>query len=138
MRYEFGRNWQRYVQHSLNDERVSIAQERLLLFLGLGNLRGRDILDIGCGSGIHSLAALRAGARRIVSFDYDPDSVEATAGLRRSAGSPEHWNVMRGDVLDPAFLAQLGTFSIVYSWGVLHHTGDVWRAFDNAQVCLAP
>lgn len=136
--YEFGKNWQRFVQYSLSDERTAIAQQRLLGFLGLTDLAAHEFLDIGCGSGIHSLAAFRAGARRILSFDYDPDSVEATTGLWHAEGSPRNWTVLQGDVLNPTFLHSLGTFSLVYSWGVLHHTGDVWLAFDNAQTCIAP
>src|SRR5262249_20619403 len=114
-RYEFGRNWQHYLQ-TLTEERITIAQQRLLGFLGLPDLEGHDFIDIGCGSGIHSLAAFRAGARRIVSFDYDPDSVEATTSVWRNADSPKHWTVLQGDILDLPFVQSLGTFSIVYSW----------------------
>lgn len=138
LRYQFGRNWQRFVHNNLTDERVAIAQKHLLGFLDQVDLSGRNILDIGCGSGIHSLAALRAGADEVVSFDYDPDSVAATTELWRAEGSPTRWTILRGDVLDPQFLASQGAFEIVYSWGVLHHTGDVWRAFENAQACIAP
>lgn len=137
-RYSFGQNWRRFLSTSLDEEHIGVAQSRLLTLCDLEHLRDHDVLDIGCGSGIHSLAALRAGARRIVSFDYDPDSIAATATVKQLAGGPAHWTVMHGDVLSPEFLAQLGQFSLVYSWGVLHHTGDVWRAFANAQTCVAP
>ena len=45
-------------------------------------------------------------------------------------GDPS-WIVIQGSVLDNAFLKTLGEFDYVYSWGVLHHTGDMWRALDN-------
>jgi 2-polyprenyl-6-hydroxyphenyl methylase/3-demethylubiquinone-9 3-methyltransferase len=71
------------------------------------------------------------------SFDYDPDSVETTRSMWRRAGEPTDWTVERGDVLDDAYIASLGRWNLVYSWGVLHHTGDVWRAIDNAQKTVA-
>ena len=95
-------------------------------------------MDIGCGSGIHSLAALRAGADEIHSFDYDEGNcVAATGMLRRYAGEPQNWTIERGDVLDDAYVRSLGKWNFVYSWGVLHHTGDVWRALANARETVA-
>ena len=44
----------------------------------------------------------------------------------------ELWHIQQGSVLDKTYLQSLGTFDIVYSWGVLHHTGDMWTALDNA------
>jgi 2-polyprenyl-6-hydroxyphenyl methylase/3-demethylubiquinone-9 3-methyltransferase len=135
--YEFGKNWKRYINRAFNEERVEIAKRHLLGTVGRDDLRGLDFLDIGCGSGIHSLAALRAEAGKIHSFDYDPDSVTATGMLRLRAGEPTNWKIERGNVLDDAYIASLGTWNFVYSWGVLHHTGDVWRALANAQRTVA-
>lgn len=137
-RYEFGKNWTRFVEKSANDERVDIAKQHILAFVGRDNLEGVDFLDIGCGSGIHSLAAHRAGAARIHGFDYDGNSVSATNIMRRKAGEPQSWTVERGDVLDDKYVASLGKWNFVYSWGVLHHTGDVWRAIENASKTVAP
>jgi 2-polyprenyl-6-hydroxyphenyl methylase/3-demethylubiquinone-9 3-methyltransferase len=111
---------------------VAIAKQHLLGFCKRESLDGTDFLDIGSGSGIHSLAARQAGAQKIHSFDYDPASVDATTTMRRRAENPDNWVVERGDVLDDSYVASLGKWDFVYSWGVLHHTGDVWRALDNA------
>src|SRR5262249_12640164 len=135
--YEFGKNWTRYIRRSFNEERVQVAKRHLLELIGRGDLNGLDFLDIGCGSGIHSLAAFRTGAGTIRSIDYDPDSVAATTVLRSYAGSPAIWSIERGDVLDEHYIDTLGQWSLVYSWGVLHHTGDVWRALANAQKTVA-
>jgi len=40
------------------------------------------------------------------------------------------WTIEEGSVLDESYLATLGQFDIVYSWGVLHHTGNMQLAFD--------
>ena len=135
--YEFGKNWTRYVKRAFDDERVEIAKRHLLAVIGRSDLRGLDFLDIGCGSGIHSLAAFRAGAGRIHGFDYDPDSITATSIVRTYAGTPTNWAIERGDVLDENYINSLGKWNFVYSWGVLHHTGDVWRALENAQTTVA-
>jgi len=109
----------------------------MLSFLRRKDLNGLDFLDIGCGSGIHSAAARLAGAGRILSFDYDPNSVAATEMVRTRISDTEVWQVRRGDVLDESFIQSLGKWNFVYSWGVLHHTGDVWRAVDNASKAVA-
>jgi predicted RNA methylase len=132
MRFGFGENWADYLQKNFSDERVDIAREHLLGFLKLDSLKGLSFLDIGCGSGLHSLAAWRAGAEWVVSFDYDADSVATTQKLHALSGSPGNWTVMQGSVLDDAFLRTLPKADIVYSWGVLHHTGAMWQAIENA------
>jgi 2-polyprenyl-6-hydroxyphenyl methylase/3-demethylubiquinone-9 3-methyltransferase len=105
--------------------------------LSATDLSGRSFLDIGCGSGLFSLAAHRLGASAR-SFDFDPDSVAATAGLRRQLAPDSDWTVDQGSILDERYVAQLGSFDIVYSWGVLHHTGDLWRAVEIAAQLVRP
>lgn len=137
-RYAFGANWESFVRHSFTPLRREAARSNLLAFMGVADLAGLSFLDIGSGSGLHSLAAFDAGAARIHSFDYDPISVSTTQHLRRLAGDPDHWTAERGDVLNSAYLAGLGLFDVVYSWGVLHHTGALWDAIDNAAGCVKP
>lgn len=130
-RFGFGRNWKHYAERHFSEERVEISKSAMLAFLGLQDLQGKYFLDVGCGSGLHSLAALRAGAARIVGFDYDPDSVSTTQMLRQIAGNPEHWEVTQGSILDLQFVQGLDPADVVYAWGVLHHTGDMWKAIEN-------
>lgn len=137
LRFAFGQNWQQFVRRSLDDERIATARDHILGFLGRKDLKGVAFLDIGCGSGINSAAVSTCGVERIFSFDYDPNSVAATAQVREHVGGGENWQVMRGDVLDNAFIQSLGKWSCVYSWGVLHHSGDVWRAIENALQTVA-
>ena len=133
LRFGFGANWADYLDKHFSEERLSIAQRHLLSFLKVGDLKGKSFLDIGCGSGIHSLAAWRAGARPLFSFDYDPKSVATTRLLRKREGEPADWTVIQGSVLDDRFMqSSVPKADVVYSWGVLHHTGEMWHAVHNA------
>lgn len=136
-RFEFGKNWARFLL-GLNEDRIVAAQGSLRRMLDVESLAGKAFIDVGSGSGLFSLAARRLGAR-VSSFDFDPDSVACTAELRRRyyAGDAT-WTVAEGSVLDPAYLATLGKFDVVYSWGVLHHTGRMWVALDNVCSLVAP
>lgn len=134
--FRFGRNWQRYVSNYLDPGRERIAAESLRELVG--DLRERSFLDVGCGSGLFSLCAHRAAASRVASFDVDSESVEATRLLHRRAGSPDSWTVLRGSILDPRFLASLEPADVVYSWGVLHHTGDMYAAIRQAASLVNP
>lgn len=137
-RFAFGANWARYLA-TLDDRRIAEAEDALARLLGTRDLAGRRFLDIGSGSGLHSLAAWRLGAE-VTSFDYDADSVGCTRTLQqRFAAGDARWRVLgQGSVLDDAFMASLGDFDIVYSWGVLHHTGALRRAVTNAVARTRP
>jgi 2-polyprenyl-6-hydroxyphenyl methylase/3-demethylubiquinone-9 3-methyltransferase len=135
--FRFGRNWQTYVAEHLTPQRERIARESLQKLAG-DDLTGRTFLDIGSGSGLFSLGAHSIGAERVVSVDVDPDSVASTRHLRERAGSPDSWTVLPGSVLDDEFVAGLDPADVVYSWGVLHHTGDMWKAIRNAAKPVKP
>ena len=135
--FGFGENWARFLT-SLTDQQIEQATHGVRALLGR-DLRDKSFLDIGSGSGLSSLAARRLGAARVYSFDYDPQSVACTQELRRRFFPGDAaWTVSQGSVLDQAFLATLGQFDIVYSWGVLHHTGRMWVAIDNAARLVRP
>jgi 2-polyprenyl-3-methyl-5-hydroxy-6-metoxy-1,4-benzoquinol methylase len=136
LRYGFGKNWSEFIDAHLNDDIVEESRRHMAEMLRAQTLVGKVFLDIGCGSGIHSLAALRLGAARVISFDYDRDSVATTERVRKFADSPPNWEVIQGSVLDIDFMARLPKADIVYSWGVLHHTGDMWSAVRNAAIPL--
>jgi 2-polyprenyl-6-hydroxyphenyl methylase/3-demethylubiquinone-9 3-methyltransferase len=134
-RFEFGKNWSRFLT-TLDDRRIARAERAIMEMLEVSDLRGKRFLDIGSGSGLSSLAARRLGAS-VHSFDYDPQSVACTAELRqRYFPNDDSWTVEEGSALDNDYMRSLGKFDIVYSWGVLHHTGDMWKGLENAQVPL--
>ncbi|HEX3249067.1 MAG TPA: class I SAM-dependent methyltransferase [Pyrinomonadaceae bacterium] len=136
-RFEFGKNWSRFLS-TLDDAKIDSAMNSLRTMLEIDDLTGKRFLDIGSGSGLFSLAARRLGAS-VFSFDYDPNSMACTAELRRRYfPHDDQWNVAEGSALDADYVRSLGQFDVVYSWGVLHHTGDMWTALENAQIPVAP
>jgi len=134
----FGENWDDFVHFSLNEDRIREAEKSLKVFLGLQKLDGLTFLDIGCGSGLFSLAAHRLGASEIVSFDFDSFSVRCCKYLKERDGNPSNWTVYEGSILDKAFLKNIKQADIVYSWGVLHHTGGMWQAIENTIGVVRP
>jgi 2-polyprenyl-6-hydroxyphenyl methylase/3-demethylubiquinone-9 3-methyltransferase len=129
-RFQFGQNWKNFLS-SLNAARIGEAEKSLKEMLQVENLTNKTFLDVGSGSGIFSLAAKRLGAR-VHSFDYDPESVACTMELRRRYFDQElDWTIEEGSVLDANYIRSLGKFDVVYSWGVLHHTGQMWQALEN-------
>jgi 2-polyprenyl-3-methyl-5-hydroxy-6-metoxy-1,4-benzoquinol methylase len=135
-RFKFGENWSRFLS-LLNDERIREAEDSLKQMLKMESLAGKSFLDIGSGSGLFSLAARRLGAR-VHSFDYDPQSVACAVELkRRYFPEDSDWIIEEGSALDADYLKSLGAFDVVYSWGVLHHTGQMWQALENAQLPVA-
>jgi 2-polyprenyl-3-methyl-5-hydroxy-6-metoxy-1,4-benzoquinol methylase len=134
-RFPFGENWRSFLE-VVDESRIRTAEDSLTRLLGVEDLNGRSFLDVGCGSGLFSLAARRLGAT-VVSFDADTQAVACTMELRkRFAAGDNCWTIRSGSVLDDEYMTSLGQFDIVYAWGVLHHTGAMWRAINNTLVSV--
>jgi len=134
-RFRFGKNWRNYIK-LLSEERLRLAMDSLKVLLDTESLNGKLFIDVGCGSGIFSLAAIRLGAKQVVSIDYDKDSVNCAQFLKERYGPFDNWTIQQGSILDSGFVDTLGTYDVVYSWGVLHHTGNMWKALENVSMLV--
>jgi SAM-dependent methyltransferase len=135
-RFAFGENWQAFAT-IIDERRVEAAETALRNLIGEDAIRGTSLLDIGCGSGLHTVAALRLGAAHVTAFDVDPVSVATTRSVIQHFGLATRATVSTRSVFE-ARAEQLGLYDIVYSWGALHHTGDLWRAMDCAAALVRP
>lgn len=134
--FAFGANWRSFAS-GVSAERVAGAIDGLGRLIPADTIRGRKVLDIGCGSGLSMLAALRLGASEVVGIDLDEDSVAASRGLLREHAPDGAWRVEQASVFTlPRTMAD--RFPIVHSWGVLHHTGDMRNAIAAAAEMAAP
>ncbi len=130
-RFAFGKNWQSFLAE-LDEDRIDQAVKSLQQLLGFETLEGKRFMDLGCGSGLFSLAAQRLGAD-VISIDYDKFSVACSEELRKRFGSDsQQWDIKEGSVLDSVLMQSLGHADVVYSWGVLHHTGAMDKAISMA------
>ncbi|HEU4652532.1 MAG TPA: class I SAM-dependent methyltransferase [Steroidobacteraceae bacterium] len=136
--FSFGQNWKDFLDRSLDADQIRFAMDRTKYLLRLDSLEGLTFLDIGCGSGLFSYVARKLGAERIVSLDIDPKSVECARYMKKQAGNPSNWEILHGSILDQTFVRSLPESDIVYSWGVLHHTGNMWQAIRNAASLVRP
>ena len=134
--YEFGKNWETY-SSQLDESRISSARSRLESIIGKENLLNKTLLDIGSGSGLHSVAACRLGARHVTAIDIDEVSTATTSASLAKFAPESDTDCKTLSILAPES-SDLGLFDIVYSWGVLHHTGSLWEAIHKASTHVAP
>ena len=130
-RFGFGKNWSKFIETKFDEDRVKSSAEVFCDFTGRSDLSGLSFIDVGCGSGLHSLAASRLNAKSIFSFDFDPHAVAISRSLRQRGSFKNQWQIEQGSSLDDNFVQKLGNYDFVYSWGALHHTGAVWKAISN-------
>ena len=140
-RFRFGANWLDFTERKLGNTQLDYAVKCLKRTLdrsGLDGLKGYSFIDVGCGSGLHSAAACELGARSVVAMDYDPLSIKAAQSTLSAYEQTTDILYRRASILDESDCAALGQYDLVYSWGVLHHTGDMYRAISNASTLCAP
>jgi ubiquinone/menaquinone biosynthesis C-methylase UbiE len=93
------------------------------LFVDFDALRGKDVLDVGAGSGIATQMLAEAGAN-VTAVDLTDWAVETTQ--RRLAAFELEGDVRQADAEQLPF--EDASFDLVFSWGVIHHSSDMDRA----------
>jgi ribosomal protein L11 methylase PrmA len=122
LNFDFGGNWKAFSADRMDAERVRAAVQSLDELVGKQQIAGRSFLDIGCGSGLFSIAAAESGARTVRAFDVNETAVATSVANARSflkSGVPAP-DFRQGSILDEEFLHNVGQHDVVYAWGSLH------------------
>jgi 2-polyprenyl-3-methyl-5-hydroxy-6-metoxy-1,4-benzoquinol methylase len=104
------------------------AEPHILDFAGFHLWRGRRVLEIGCGIGTDAEQFARHGAE-YVGIDISAESLHLCRQRFDVYGL--HGDFHHGSVTDAPFLASLGEFDLVYSYGVLHHFPGMSDHLEN-------
>ena len=128
----FGFQWHRYqkVQLDHDERRVEDRDFRMKTGLRPEELQGKLVLDVGCGMGRFAEVATRWGAR-VVGVDLSAAAEVAAKNLK-----DREFVAFQADVFALPFLP--GSFDIIYSVGVLHHTPDCEAAVKMLEKYLKP
>lgn len=131
--FDFGENWDHFSRDVLDGGRLAAAVDSLEALVGAGRLKDARVCDVGCGSGLFSIAAAVSGAATVLGFDVNPRAVAvARRNLAALAPAAEaRVSFTEGSALDAGFAGTLGRFDVVYAWGSLHHTGAMWPAIET-------
>jgi SAM-dependent methyltransferase len=136
--FDFGSNWEEFSKRRVDRRRLELACESLQSLLEKRSIAGKSFLDVGCGSGLFSIAAHQLGATKVVGIDVNPHCIEISQANRDllAPGAAIEFHI--ASVLEPEELKRFGSFDLVYAWGSLHHTGSMWNAVHNVSRCVAP
>jgi 2-polyprenyl-3-methyl-5-hydroxy-6-metoxy-1,4-benzoquinol methylase len=147
--FDFGANWKAFSERELTRTHVDQAKQHFSqLFSGI-ELRGRAFLDIGFGQGLTLLIATLQGANT-VGCEISPTCAAVLHDNQKryfSELSERTIPIVLGSILDQSIVELLQmkspdqmnrAYQVVHSWGVLHHTGDMRRAIQNAASLVAP
>jgi len=103
----------------------SASEQHWALFYSVEEVKGRAVLDAGCGTGIFSIIFARNGAGNVIGIDISPGSLKTAQSLKEKFRLP-NVEFLKQDMLELPFGDE--TFDIVWAWGTVHHTTDPFKA----------
>ena len=125
--FKFGENWKNF-SNLIDNNRLKEAVTSLKKLTNKKSLNNLSFLDIGCGSGLSSLAAIQLNCKKIYAIDQDEQSIKTTKKVLQKS----RFKKVKVEKKDLFTLNEKEKFDIVYSWGVLHHTGNMLEAIKKS------
>jgi 2-polyprenyl-6-hydroxyphenyl methylase/3-demethylubiquinone-9 3-methyltransferase len=140
MKFSFGENWKSFSDKALTDKRIREARHAFAELTNGIELKNKKFMDIGFGQGLALFLCAEYGALAH-GIDIDPICNDAITSTHRFFASLSRPITQVASILDEKFVDDqqaLGGYDVVHSWGVLHHTGDMKRAFKNIARLVKP
>ncbi|MFC1836313.1 class I SAM-dependent methyltransferase [Thermodesulfobacteriota bacterium] len=101
--------------------RKAIYERYALTMSNCGEIKGATVLDIGCGTGLHSVEFARKGASKVVGIDFSPSMIEFSNRLARDEGLAEKCSFICSDFLEFPFEE---SFDLVIALGLFDYIRD--------------
>lgn len=133
MQFNFGLNWKEFSLKALSEERVESARRDFRALIGDIQLENKTFLDIGCGQGLSALIASEEHAD-VVCNDINHISEQLLKLNKAHFDISNPITFIKGSILEKSIIEKIKEchteYDIVHSWGVVHHTGNMYSAID--------
>lgn len=136
--FDFGENWKKFSDQRLDCKKLDAARASLKSLLKLESLHGISFLDVGCGSGLFSIAAYQLGAIPVMGLDINSECIRVSRQNQEKFVQGAPITFLEASILDDDALSLLEQYDVVYAWGSLHHTGAMWDAISKTMSKVKP
>jgi ubiquinone/menaquinone biosynthesis C-methylase UbiE len=126
-------SWDSDYYHPIAERYYDRAVAQMLLLMGVEP--GAKVLDAGCGPGVHSVRAARAGYR-VCAIDLSQTMLTEAESRVAAAGAAALVEFSRQDLTHLTFPD--ASFRYVFSWGVIIHIHEVGKALDELARIVEP
>jgi SAM-dependent methyltransferase len=137
--FNFGSNWKNYSKYALSGKKIETAKLHFDKLFENIDLNEKSFLDIGFGQGLSLLIATEKNANT-VGCDINPLCSEVLLfNMKMFNNNLNEIPVVIGSINDETTVENIlklndgNLFDIVHSWGVLHHTGNMWKAIEKSK-----
>ena len=136
--FNFGKNWKNFSEFALSGKKIENARKNFKNLFENITLENKTFLDIGFGQGLSLLIANENGARTF-GCDINPLCKEVLDFNKLKFSITNDIPLIVGSIIENSTIDKIQQsnnnqlFDIVHSWGVLHHTGDMWKAIETTQ-----
>src|SRR5881296_2946108 len=110
--FDFGSNWQSFSARRLDASRLVLAVQSLRALLERDTLQGMSFLDVGCGSGLFSIAAGQLGAAKVVGVDINPRCITVSQQNCERLAPQASITFQQVSALNPESLKAIGQFDL--------------------------